>query len=292
MWGKCLISRFLFLIIQSYKIQSMYCELKKKMIKKTSKVKKARLLLTSIWILFVSLSFTVLRQANCRNPSLSCQSCLSPLPAPPIASLALLYCALQKTRSSSSQTNVLPGSGSQARAPSVWIASFVRSGSRLHSGQQGSHLSEHVAFHSGGHLPFLCLLGSHMPSPLSQRPQSSLRTSWMTSALRNSWFDRSPGNTMQLSCCYLWQSLGSLGCLHVDMCLRSRPCAHVDQSVCPHLWNHQLMSPSKRTRLKCFSPHYSDFFPLATPVTYITFTFFLKGFSTHPWLSSVLELTL
>lgn len=190
--------------------------------------------MTSILILFIFLSAIILRQDNYTNPKPSCQSSLPALPAPPITSLwttlpALLcssdYCKAPHHKHLCSQTQCA-SMGITSVHPPVWSE-----GSTM--GRRVLTLSEPVPLHSGCLLPSLCPLGSQMAFPLSQRSQSSLRTSWMTlapstlplvsprghCAVNLPLTMTEPGKPRMPSCEYV--------------CPQSQPCARVDQSVRP-----------------------------------------------------------
>lgn len=180
LWRKDWISNFWFLLMQLHKIHSLYCELEK-VIKKIRRKKSS--LFTSILILFILLSAIILRQANYTDPKPSCQSSLPTLLAPPITSLwTTLPASLCSSDDCKAPHHKHLCSQTQCASMGItWIHPPVWSeGSTI--GRRVLMLSEPVPFHSGCLLPSLCPLGSQMAFPLSQRPQSSLRTSWMTLA--------------------------------------------------------------------------------------------------------------
>lgn len=175
LWGKDWISNFWFLLMKLHKIHSLYHELEK-VIKKIKKVILIDFNFNPIYLPFCHHSQTgqsILSVILARTPSSAHH-----LPVNYPASFIVFFGWLQGPSLIIStcvpRLSVLLW-GSLGVHPPVWSE-----GSTI--GRRVLTLSEPVPFHSGCLLPSLCPLASQMAFPLSQRLQSSLRTSWMTLA--------------------------------------------------------------------------------------------------------------
>lgn len=143
MWGKGLISCFMFLIIQQYKIHSMYSELEK-WLKKNFQGKKCQIPVDFHLNFSIYLPFGPHSQTVKLNPKPSCQSPLSPPPAPPITSLCTTLPAVLWRFKAPHPSIWVPR---LRLLPSGFLRSVLLSGSEgLCSDQEGSHVVRMSSF--------------------------------------------------------------------------------------------------------------------------------------------------